>query len=343
MKRFSATKKFLAPVLLFGLVVGSAACGSSDDEADGGSSGPETTAESSERPRVAALFTQFVDQGNWDVAGYAAYEAMCATYDLDCDYVEEASYERAPALLRQYGQDGYAMVITHSSGYAAAIQEVAPEFPDTEFVLFSYATDTGGLDNYSAWSVDWDQAGYLQGALAGYLSVSGEIALIGGEQIPSTERAMELAIKGAQSVNPDANVSRVWTGTFVDVAKAKQVAAQAINAGADFLVPMADLAGQGVHQAAVDGGALSLGEYMDENSRYPDAIVTSVIVNMDQAFDEIGAAYTAGKLDGQIVQMNAQSGAFDFAPFHNVDSSIEAEARTLLDGLESGSITVPTV
>lgn len=335
-------KRILAlPFVVLLCLLALAACGTTSADQKEKESGGEQS--DGGQPKVAALFTQFVDQGNWDVTGYQAYEDMCSTYDFDCDYVEEASYERAPALLRQYAQDGYAMVITHSSGYAAAIQEVAPEFPDTQFVLFSYATDTGGLENFSAWSVDWDQAGYLQGVIAGLSSKTGNVSIVGGEQIPSTERAMALAEKGAQSVNTQAKVSRVWTGTFVDVAKAKQVAAQAIDGGADFVIPMADLAGQGVHQAAEAAGALSLGEYMDENSKYPKAIVTSITVDMAGAYDQIGAAYTNGELEGQIVQMNAESGAFDFAPFHNVDAEVETAARKVLDGLSDGSMQVPSV
>lgn len=326
-------------LMLFAVVLGMVGCGTTSATKNDG----DAPASSDGKPKVAALFTQFVDQGNWDVAGYQAYQDMCAKYEFDCDHVEEASYERAPALLRQYGQDGYAMVITHSSGYAAAIEEVAPEFPNTQFVLFSYATDTKGLKNYSAWSVDWDQAGYLQGIIAGLASKTGNIAILGGEQIPSTERAMALAEKGAQSVNDKAKVTKVWTGTFVDVAKAKQVAAQAVNDGADFLIPMADLAGQGVHQAAEAAGALSLGEYLDENSKYPKAIVTSVTVDMGAAYDQIGKAYTDKELHGQIVQMNAQSGAFDFAPFHNVAPDVESAARKVLDELAGGTLQVPTV
>ena len=37
------------------------------------------------------------------------------------------------------------MIICHSSGYSAAIEEVAKEFPNTEFVLYSYESSTGGL------------------------------------------------------------------------------------------------------------------------------------------------------------------------------------------------------
>src|SRR5215211_2810339 len=177
--------------LLVVVVIVATGCSSGDGDGGIASSGD------GDRPRVAALFTQFVDQGNWDPAGYAAYNAMCEKYDFDCTYVEEATYEKAPALLRGYGDDGYDMVITHSSGYAAAIEEVAPDCPDTEFVLFSYAGDTKGLDNYSAWSMDWDQVGYMLGVVAGLASSSSTIGVVAGEQIPSTVATVDLIKRGA--------------------------------------------------------------------------------------------------------------------------------------------------
>ena len=58
---------------------------------------------------------------------------------------------------------------------------------------------------------------------------------------------------------------------------------------------MADLAGQGDQQAAAETGNLKLGEYIDEGAiRLPDSIVTSLIVNMDQAYDEIGQNFVDG-------------------------------------------------
>jgi len=305
----------------------------------GGGSGGGSTAAPADAPKVAALFTQFIDQGNWDPAGYAAYQAMCDKYGFDCTYTEEATYEQAPALLRQYADDGYDLIIAHSSGYASAMKEVAADYPDVQFSLFSYESDLAGLDNYSAWSVDWTQQGYLDGIIAGLVSKTGKIYGIGGEQLPSSEDTFKLMERGAQMENPAATITQVWIGSFTDIQKGKQLAQQAIADGADFLIPQADMAGQGVQQAADESGTLSLGEYIDESDKYPNSVVTSVLVDFDTAYDEIGQHFVDGDLGGTLVNMDASTGAFAFAPFHHVDASVEEAAKAALAGLADGSIT----
>lgn len=113
-------------------------------------------AQAQEAPKVAGLFTQTVTQGNWDVGGYDGFAAMAEAEGMDATYLENTSYEAAPAALRSLAADGTDLIIVHSSGYSAAVKEVAPDFPETEFVLYSYEGDTEGLANYSAWSIDWD-------------------------------------------------------------------------------------------------------------------------------------------------------------------------------------------
>lgn len=326
-------KVLSAAVIGLAAVVGLSACGTG---ATTGGSG-DSTDSADAAPKVAALFTQSIDQGNWDPAGYAAYQDMCDANGFDCTYVEQATYEQAPSLLRDYAQQGYDLVIAHSSGYAAAMKETAAEFPDTQFSLFSYESDLEDLPNYSAWSVDWTQAGYLQGVVAGLASATGNIAAVGGEQLPSSEGTMALLESSAVTVNPAATVSQVWIGSFTDVAKGKQLALQAVSSGADFLIPMADSAGQGVQQAAEEAGVLSLGEYVDEADKYP-SVVTSVMVDFASAYDEIGAKFVDGTLGGTLVNMDASTGAFSFAPFHHVDASVEEAAQAALEGLADGSI-----
>jgi basic membrane protein A len=290
---------------------------------------------------VAALFTQFVDQGNWDPAGYAAYQAMCDKYSFDCTYVEEASYEQAPALLRDFGEDGYDLVITHSSGYSAAIEEVAPDYPDTEYVLFSWALDTKGIPNYSAWSMNWDQYGYMMGVIAALSSSTDTIGVVAGEPIPSTERTIELIKAAVAETAPDDEVVVTYVGSWTDAAKAKELALAQINDGAGFVIPVADTAGTGVKQAAEEEGVLTFGEYIDEGPSFPGAIVTSLIVDMDRAYDEIGQNFVDGTLEGQIVQMGAESGDLTMiSPFQNVDEAIESQANDLLAGLADGTVVI---
>ena len=288
-----------------------------------------------DKGEVAALFTGAVTQGNWDPPGYAAFDKMAKKYGFKPSYVENATYEKAPALLRQLAARGVKMIICHSSGYSAAIQE----FPDTQFVLYSYAASTGDLKNYTAWSVNWDEYGYVQGAVAAAASKNKHIAIISGEEIPSAKRTHEYTMRGAKALVPDIQFDAVFTGSFTDVAKAKEVAIGVILRGADVLLPSSDLADAGIQQAADEEGAHTIGAYMDQSASYPNAIITSTVLNFDKAYDEMGKLMTEGKLGGQIYQETLANNGWTLTkPFKHVDPNVEADVFTLMDKLAKGDV-----
>ncbi|MDX3928498.1 MAG: BMP family protein [Shinella sp.] len=288
---------------------------------------------------VAALFTGAVTQGNWDPPGYAAFDKMVKTYGFKSSYIEHATYEKAPALLRQLASRGVKMIICHSSGYSAAIQEVAGEFPDVQFVLYSYASSTGDLKNYTAWSVNWDEYGFVQGAVAAAASDNKHIAIISGEEIPSAKRTQEYTLRGAKALVPDIQMDAVFTGSFTDVAKAKEVATGVILRGADVLLPSSDLADAGIQQAADEEGAHTIGAYMDQSASYPNAIITSTVLNFDKAYDQMGRLMSEGKLGGTVYQMDLANDGWTLTrPFKFVDAKVETDVFTLMDRLAKGEV-----
>lgn len=292
-------------------------------------------------PRVAALFTQTVTQGTWDTAGYAGFKAMAEKQGLKPSYLENTSYEAAPAALRQLASDGVKLIIAHSSGYSAAIKEVAPAFPNTQFVLYSYEGSTNNLPNYSAWSVDWDEYGFVLGALAASASKSGHIAVIGGESIPSSERTMQFIKKGATYVNPKVQVDTAYVGSFVDVARAKEIATGLIARGADFVIPTADTADAGIQQAADEEGVLTIGSYGDQSKSYPNSVVTSTVMNFNKSYADIGKDFAAGKLGNRLVTENLASNGWTLnTPFAHVDPSVQAKVVKVMDDLKAGKIKV---
>lgn len=290
---------------------------------------------------VAALFTGAVTQGNWDPPGYAAFDKMVKKYDFKPSYIENATYEKAPAILRQLASRGVKMIICHSSGYSAAIQEVAKEFPNTQFVLYSYAASTGDLKNYTAWSVNWDEYGFVTGAVAAASSKNKHIAIISGEEIPSAKRAQEFTIKGAKSLVGDIKVDTVYTGSFTDVAKAKEIATGVIARGADVLLPSADLADVGTQQAADEEEAHTIGAYMDQSAAYPNAVITSTVLNFDKAYDQMGELMSTGKLGGKIYQMDLSNDGWTLSkPFKHVDAKVETEVFSTMAKIAKGEIDV---
>jgi basic membrane protein A len=300
-----------------------------------------SVAAAADAPRVAALFTQTVTQGTWDTAGYAGFKAMAEKQNLKPSYLENTSYEAAPAALRKLAADGVKLIIAHSSGYSAAIKEVAPAFPNTQFVLYSYEGSTGNLANYSAWTVDWDEYGFVLGALAASASKSGHIAVIGGESIPSSERTMQFIKKGAAYVNPKVQVDTAYVGSFVDVARAKEIATGLIARGADFVIPSADTADAGIQQAADEEGVLTIGSYGDQSKAYPNSVVTSTVMNFDKSYADIGKAFAAGTLGNRLVTENLASNGWTLhTPFAHVDASVQAKVTKVMDDLKAGKIKV---
>lgn len=298
-------------------------------------------AQAADAPRTAALFTQTVTQGTWDTAGYAGFKAMAAEQNLKPSYLENTSYESAPAALRQLASDGVKLIIAHSSGYSAAIKEVAPAFPNTQFVLYSYEGSTGNLPNYSAWSVDWDEYGFVLGALAASASKTGHIAVIGGESIPSSERTMQFIKKGALYVNPKVQVDTAYVGSFVDVARAKEIATGVIARGADFVIPSADTADAGIQQAADEEGVLTIGSYGDQSKAYPNSVVTSTVMNFKKSYADIGKDFAAGKLGNRIVTENLASNGWSLnTPFAHVTPDVQAKVLKVVDDLKAGKINV---
>lgn len=292
-------------------------------------------------PRVVGLFTQTVTQGTWDSAGYAGFKAMAESQGFDSSYLEHTSYESAPSVLRKLGSEEVPLVIAHSSGYSAAIKEVAPSYPNTQFVLYSYEGSTSDLDNYSAWSVDWDEYGFVLGALAAHASKSGHIGVIGGEPIPSIERTVTFIKKGAAYVNPKVRVDTAYVGSFVDVARAKEVTIGVIARGADFVIPSADTADAGIQQAANEEGVLTIGSYADQSKTYANAVTTSTVMNFNKSYGEIGEHYAAGTLGNRIVTENLASNGWTLAtPFAHVPGDVQDKVFQLITDLKAGKINL---
>ncbi len=291
------------------------------------------------KPRVAALFTQTVTQGAWDMAGYAAFKAMAAKEGLAPSYLEHTTYESAPSVLRQLASDGVPLIIAHSSGYSAAIKEVAPSFPNTQFVLYSYEGSTASLPNYSAWSVDWDEYGFVLGVLAATASKSGHIAVISGEPIPSAERTVQFIKKGAAYVNPKVKVDSAYVGSFTDVARAKEIAIGAIARGADFVIPSADTADAGIQQAADEEGVLTIGSYADQSKAFPNSVMTSTVMNFDKSYADIGKHYADRQLGNRIVTENLATNGWTLStPFAHIGKDVQEKVFKVIDDIKSGKL-----
>ena len=164
---------------------------------------------------------------------------------------------------------------------------------------------------------------YLCGMLAGGLTESNTIGVVGGHPVPEVNRIINAFVAGAQEVNPDAKVLVTFINSWFDPAAAKEAALAQIDAGADVLFAERF----GVIEAAAENGLWAFGNMSDQNELAPEYVVNSAVWNMNPTVEYIVNQIMTGAYTSQDLKdfsMVGKGGA-SLAPFHDTESKLPAD------------------
>ncbi|MCI2058589.1 MAG: BMP family protein [Oscillibacter sp.] len=287
-RKFSAV---FALILAFSLVM--TGCGSKGASGSAAASGSKDDAM---KGSVAMVMPGLITDEAFNQYTYDGMVRASKELGIKTAYREEVSQDEQVEVIRQFAQQGYEIIIGQGGQFGEALQTVAKEYPDKQFV-FSVATDTGGVPNLTAATVSYSHAGYLGGIMAAYTTKTKKVAMVTGEWY-DPHRQMEASFKKAvASVDPSIQVTAITTGSWSDVTKAREASLALIADGYDVLFPCLDAAFVGVLAAAQDSKDVKVvGAVTDMSKVAPDVTVGSVVFN----WEELGYQESAGKLlDGK--------------------------------------------
>jgi basic membrane protein A and related proteins len=206
---------------------------------------------------------------------------------------------------RQYGAQGYDMVIGHGFEFQDAAERVAPEFPKT-----AYITTSGNrvARNVSPIVFGFEDPSYLAGMIAGALTKTGVVGAIGGTELPPVKSSFLAFTAGAHSMRPDLQILTSFIGNWDDASAGKEQALAQIQRRADFIFQNADAAGLGVFQAArQSSGVYVFGTNSDQNAVAPDVIIASVVIDLPHAFLTVARQVRDGSFKAHVVHLGAGS------------------------------------
>jgi basic membrane protein A len=331
----------LLALIVAALALGAAACGGDDEtDAGGGAAQEEQTQTESKVKNVAFFGVAPTTSGNWDPPGFQAFTTMSQKYGFKASNLESIGYDQAVPVIQRLARRNDA-VIAHSSGYEAAMQEVAPEFPDKWFIVFSDLSSTKGLKNLAGWAVNWNELGYLAATAAcqGAKSRGGDaIGHVNSEPIPAFTRYAAGAKQGAE--DQGCKWMTRWISSFSDVAKAKQAALSMIADGAEAITSSADTADKGSQDAAVDRDKLFIANYFPTDAQKTKSTVTTVVIGFEPSFDEMGQLLSSGKIQAKVYDVNVANGGLTFDAFTNVEPEVEQKSKEVLEQIKSGEIKI---
>ena len=237
--------------------------------------------------KVAAIYTVPVEQ-QWVSRIDKALKAAVARGEIEyvfSENVTNADYER---VMRQYAEKGNTLVVGESFAVEAAARKVAKDYPKVSFLMGSsgkpQAPNFAVFDNYI------QEPAYLSGLIAGGMSKSGKIGMVGGFPIPEVNRLMNAFMAGAKETNPKVRFTVSFINSWFDPPKAKEAAFAMIDKGADVMYAERF----GVSDAAKERKVLAIGNVINTQDKYPETVVASALWNMEPTIDAALKAVKAG-------------------------------------------------
>ena len=241
---------------------------------------PHLSAKGHEEFKVALLLPASITDGGWNALAYDGLKAVEKEIGAKISHVESRTPTDQEAHFRDYALDGYHLIFGHGYEYQDPAKEVAPDFPETVFITSTGSTVT---DNISPMIFGVEEPVYLLGIIAGGMTQTNKIGIVGGQNIPAINSTFAAFERGVKSVNPDAEVRRAYVGNWEDISKGKELALAQINEGIDFIFPNADVASLGAFQAVeaaqADGKIVyTFGMYRDQSEVSATTILASAVI-----------------------------------------------------------------
>jgi len=237
--------------------------------------GPKPTeAPAEEKTRVAALFPGVVSDQSWNQFGYEGLVRAEKECGVEIAYSEEVAQDEQLETIRNYAAEGYDIIIGHGGEYEDALATVAGEYPDIQFGVTDGEAKTS---NMAASTLSFRQMGYLAGILACNMTESNHVAYVVGELLPCCDAGVDGYRRGIKTCGKDIEVTYIATGSWSDVAKAREAGLALIDGGVDVLWHMLDTADAGLISAAEDEGVWAIGLYRDSSSLGPKVVLGSTL------------------------------------------------------------------
>jgi basic membrane protein A len=239
----------------------------------------------------------------------------------------EAQREQA---LRRLAESGSNPVVMTGFAFGNVLGEVAPDYPDTSFVIVDMVVDQ---PNVRSVVFNEHEGSFLVGMMAAQASSSGTVGFIGGMDIPLIRKFACGYAQGVKAVNADATVIQNMTGTtpaaWNDPVKGSELTKAQISQGADVVYAAAGGTGVGVLQTAADENILSIGVDSNQNYLHSGKVLTSMMKRVDNA---VYKAFTDGPgLEAGFNVMGLANGGVGYALDEHNEALVTAEMKASVD------------
>ncbi len=332
----------LASVAAAAALVG---CGKKEAAPEAASAPSEPAASAAAAPapkgplKIAFAYVGPVGDAGWTFAHNAGRLAVEKEFG---DKVQTSIVEKVPEgpeaerVIRDLVGQGNTLVFGTTFGYMEPMLKVAA---DNAGVKFEHATGYKTAPNMRTYDSRTYEGAYMAGVIAGGMSKSGVIGVVGSIPIPEVIRNINTFTMGAQSVNPKIKTKVVWVNAWFDPPKETEGAQSLINQGADVLFQNTD--SPAVLQTAEKAGKYAFGWDSDMSQFGPKAHLASAVINWAPYYIKATKDALEGTWVTGSVWWGVKEGAIDIVSISDkVPAELKDKVEKVKAGLKDGSFVV---
>lgn len=275
----------------------------------------------------------------------AMYEGIVAVQEeLGSDKLELSISERlgnpvdAAAAIRQYASQGYDLIIAHGAQYQSLLNDIAPDFPKT---TFAYGTGYAAkFPNIFAYDPHSQEGAYIGGVVAGMMTKSGVIGLVGPVEAGDAIKYNKGFEMGVKAVNPKAEVRIAYTGSFNDLVGAGEIARTAINAGADFLSGSSQQSVGALKAVAEHKGVYWISTDLNMKNVASESVLLAQVYLFKNVVREMLDSRAKGELGGRAIPLSIANGNIDIQINRELPPEVAQKVEEIKSEIASGKLKI---
>ncbi len=290
--------------------------------------------------KIAFAYVGPVGDGDWTFAHDNGRKAVEKEFG---DKVVTSFVEKVPEaadaerVFRDMAGQGNKLIFGTTFGYMEPMLKVAADLKD---VKFEHATGYKQAENMRTYDSRTYEGAYMAGIIAGGMSKTGTVGVVGSIPIPEVIRNINSFTMGAQSVNPKIKTKVVWVNEWFNPPKETEAAQSLLNGGADVLFQNTD--SSAVLQTAGKAKKYAFGWDSDMSAYSPEAHLASAIINWGPYYIKATRDALEGKWAGGTGSWwGVKEGTIDIVSISDkVPAEIKAKVDTVKAGLKDGSFAI---
>ncbi len=280
------------------------------------------------------------DDKSFNASAYQGVKRAEKELGVTTKTVEAPDNSAYESLQRAFSEKKFDIIVAVGFHQLESVRNNAARFPNQKFVLVD---EDAKMPNVRSVMFEEQEGSYLVGALAALHSKAGKVGFMGGMDVPLIRRFQLGYEAGVKKINPKAEVLSNYLGVTGEAwnnpPKAKELAFDQFNRGAEVIFVAAGNSGLGVFDAAQEKNKLAIGVDSNQNWVKPGYVLTSMLKHVDEAvFDSI-KLYKEGKFTTGLIRYGVQSKGVDYAMDENNAKLVTANDRKKLEALRADIIT----